>query len=86
MALFADRSRREDRFLEWKVSIFSIAGVLALIGVYLDERWMTGGALVLLVGAMGLRLLPGGGSGDEEEDQDGEAADPELPEPDRPEN
>lgn len=56
-----DRRRRDDRFLEWKVRIFSLAAGMVLVGIYLDERWMTGTALMLLVLGMLLRFLPGGG-------------------------
>ena len=59
----SDRRRREDRFLEWKVRLFSVSAVLGLAGIYLDERWMTGGAIVVLCGAVFLRFLPGGGRG-----------------------
>jgi len=55
------RRGRDDRFLVWKVRIFSAAAVVALAGIYLDERWLTGTALALLVSGMLLRFLPGGG-------------------------
>lgn len=53
----ASRERRHDPYLEWKVRVFSVAAVLALAGMYLEERWMTGLALVLLGGAMVVRLV-----------------------------
>ena len=53
----ASRERRHDPYLEWKVRAFSVAAVLALAGMYLEERWMTGLALVLLGGAMVVRLV-----------------------------
>ena len=56
-----DRRRRGDRFLEWKIAIFSVAAVVGLAGIYLDERWLTGAAIALLAGGMSLRFLPGGG-------------------------
>lgn len=58
--MFVDRGRRDDRFLEWKVRLFSVAAVLALAGLYLEERWMTGTAIAVLAIAMLLRFLPGG--------------------------
>ncbi len=82
MLLFSDRRRREGRFLEWKVWIFSAAAVLVLTGMYLDERWMTGTAIVLLAGAMALGFLPGGANADPAGDAEDE---PEPPETDRPE-
>lgn len=70
--LHLDRSRRAGRFLAWKVRIFSAGAVLALAGIYLDDRRLTGAAIVLLVGGALLRFLPGGresesAGGDEEE-------------------
>jgi hypothetical protein len=68
-----DRRRRAGRFLEWKVGLFSVAAVLGLAGISLEERWMTGGAIVVLLGAMLLRLLPGAHPRVEGEEQDEEA-------------
>jgi hypothetical protein len=67
-----DRRRRAGRFLEWKVGLFSVAAVLGLAGIYLQDRWMTGGAILVLLAAMALRFLPGAQplAGDHE---DGEA-------------
>ena len=36
-----------------------MAAVLTLVGIYLEERWMTGMAIVVLAGAMLLRFVPG---------------------------
>ena len=52
------RGSLDDRFLEWKIWIFSIAAALGLSGIYLEKRWMTGVALALLMSAMLLRFLP----------------------------
>lgn len=72
--VFVDRRRRGDRFLEWKVRLFSVAAVLALGGIYLDERWVAGAAIPVLAVAMLLRFLPGSGAapGDDDEDEDGD--------------
>lgn len=75
--MFADRSGKSDRHLEWKVRIFSVAAVLVLVGIYLEERWMTAVAIVVLAGAMLLRFVPGDapapeGSTDTEADSEGE--------------
>lgn len=54
-----DRSRRRaGPWLEWKVRIFVTGAVLGLAGIYLDERWMVGAAIVVLLLGMGLRFLP----------------------------
>lgn len=52
------RGGRDDRFLEWKIGIFSIAAAVGLSGIFLEKRWMTGLALSLLMSAMLLRFLP----------------------------
>lgn len=71
MIVFLDRSRRSDRHLEWKVRLFSVAAVLALVGMYFDERWMTLSALaVLLVGVL-LRFGPKGPPAEREGEADG---------------
>ena len=58
MALFLDRSRRAGRFVEWKVRIFTVGAVLAVTGLYFDERWMTGSAIIVLMAGMLVRFLP----------------------------
>jgi hypothetical protein len=32
--------------------------VVALVGIYLENRWMTGAAIVLLLAGLALRFLP----------------------------
>lgn len=56
--MFFDRDRRAGRYLEWKVRLFSVAAVLAVVGIYLDNRWMTGSAAVLLLAGVLVRFLP----------------------------
>ncbi len=56
--VFLDRSGRAGHYMEWKVRLFSVAAVMALVGIYLDERWMTGTAIVLLLMGLSLRFLP----------------------------
>jgi len=74
--VFLDRSRRAGPWLEWKVRLFAVAAVLALVGIYLDQQWMTGAAIVVLIGAMVLRFLPGaGGESVEIDDPEGENVD-----------
>ena len=65
--VFLDRRRRAGPYLEWKVRLFVVAAVLGLAGIYLDERWLTGTAIVLLFGGLALRFLP---TGDEEEHEE----------------
>jgi len=53
-----DRRRLAGPWLEWKVRFFATGAVLGLAGIYLDERWMVGAAIVVLLIGMALRLLP----------------------------
>jgi len=77
--VFVSRRRRHDPLLEWKVRLFSVAAVLVVLGLYFGERWMTGAAIVILLGAMLLRFLPHAGDAaheeaDEDDDVSGESA------------
>lgn len=72
MSLLLDRSKRAGRWLEWKVRLFAVAAVLAMCGIYFEERWMTMTAIGLLLGAMLLGLVGKGNSArDAEEDEEG---------------
>ena len=53
-----DRSGRADGSLEWRVGLFSVAAVLALVGMYFEQRWMTGTAIVVLLAGMLVRWVP----------------------------
>ena len=74
MSLFLSRSRRSSHFLEWRVGIFTVGAALALGGIYLETRWMTGTAIVVLLGGVLLRFAAGAGDGSPRggEDQEGE--------------
>lgn len=56
--MFLDRKRRAGKYLEWKVRLFSVAAVLALAGIWMDSRWLTGAAILMLGGGFLLRFLP----------------------------
>ena len=58
MAFVSHRRYGDDRWLEWKVRLFSVAAVLGLAGIYLEERRLTGAAIIVLAGGMLLRLIP----------------------------
>ena len=55
---FLDRSRSSGRFLEWRVRVFTLGAALALAGIYFEERWMTGTAILVLVTGILIRFLP----------------------------
>jgi len=40
------------------VRLFSVAAVVALAGIYLESRWWTGAAVVILMGGMLLKFVP----------------------------
>ena len=58
MSLFIDRRPRSRRFLVWKTRIFAVAAVIALVGMYLNNPFVTGAALVLLLVGVALRFVP----------------------------
>jgi hypothetical protein len=60
--------------LEWKVRIFIIAAALGLAGIYLEEKLLTGAAILLLLGGVALRSLGGAGGGGPEDGEGGEGA------------
>ena len=53
----ADRSKTAGPYLEWKVRIFTVGAVFAVAGMYLDERWMTGVAILVLVIGLVIRMV-----------------------------
>ncbi|HIB08809.1 MAG TPA: hypothetical protein EYO20_02985 [Gemmatimonadetes bacterium] len=48
--------------MEWRVGIFLAGAVLALAGIYLDEHWMTGLAIIILMAGIFIRFLPSASS------------------------
>ena len=63
--MLLDRGRRAGKYFEWKIRLFSVGAVVALAGIYLDSRWVTGAAIVILMSGLLLRFLPA-----DPEDQD----------------
>jgi hypothetical protein len=47
------------RLLEWRVRLLSVGAVLALVGLALDDRRITGGAIIVLGLGIGVRLFAG---------------------------
>tara|TARA_B100000676_G_scaffold54397_1_gene53525 strand:+ start:1737 stop:1886 length:150 start_codon:yes stop_codon:yes gene_type:complete len=45
--------------------------VLSLVGIYFDERWVIGVAIVVLALGMVLRFVPGSDLSEKEEDHNG---------------
>ncbi len=58
MSLLLDRRPRSNKYLAWKIRIFAVAAVVAVVGMAIDNPYVTGSALVLLFVGMLLRLLP----------------------------
>ena len=71
MAFLLSRSTRDHSWLEWKIRLFSVAAVLSLVGIYFDERWVIGLAIMVLSLGMVLRFVPGSDLREEEEDHSG---------------
>jgi len=59
VSLFLDRSRKPGHMLEWKVGVFTVGAGMALVGIYLEQRWLTGAAIVVLVAGALLRFRLG---------------------------
>jgi hypothetical protein len=53
-----DRRPRSRRFLVWKTRIFAVAAAIALVGMGLNNPYVTGSALVLLLVGVALRFVP----------------------------
>lgn len=68
MVLRLDRTRRAGRHLEWKVRLFAVGAVLGLAGIFLEERWLTGTAIVVLAGGALLRFGDGEASSPDPEE------------------
>ena len=58
MSLFLDRRPRSRRFLVWKTRLFAVAAVLALVGMALNNPYVTGAAFLPLVVGIVLRFVP----------------------------
>lgn len=69
--MFLDRSRRAGRYLEWKVRLFTLGAVLAVVGMALNQSWMTWAAIGVLVVGMLLRFLPDGTLGEPQGESEG---------------
>ena len=61
MSLLLDRSRRERRYLEWKVRLFVAGAVLGVAGMALEDGWLVGGGIAVLLAGVLLRFVPGAG-------------------------
>lgn len=76
--VFMDRGRRADRYpwFEWKVRLFVIGAVLAVVGMATEIQWLVGVAIVILLGGFLVRFLPGGRgevAGESDSDRSGAA-------------
>ena len=61
MIFFPISSRRRVRkpgpYFRWRVRLFSTGAVVALIGIYLDKRWIVVVAIAVLVAGAVVRVL-----------------------------
>jgi hypothetical protein len=59
--IFLDRMRRgDDPHLDWKVRLFVLGAVLALVGIGTKSSAVVGLATAVLLLGLGWRFLPGG--------------------------
>jgi hypothetical protein len=58
VSLLLDRRPRSNKHLVWKIRIFAVAAVVAMVGIYLDNPYVTGVALFLLIIGVLLRFVP----------------------------
>lgn len=49
----------DDPWLQAKLWLFSLGALLALMGMFLENRWVIGGAGLLLGAGVLLRFIPG---------------------------
>ena len=71
MAFLASRSDSDHSWLEWKIRLFSVAAVLSLVGIYFDERWVIGAAIMVLALGIVLRFAPGSVRCEKDKDHNG---------------
>jgi hypothetical protein len=60
MGFLTRGARPEGTLLLWRVRLFSAGGVLGMAGILLEERWLTGLAIVVLGAGALIRFLAGG--------------------------
>lgn len=60
MSLFVDHTRRDRSHLGWKIRLFAAGAVLGVAGMYLEDTWLTGGGIAVLLAGVLLRFVPGG--------------------------
>lgn len=59
MLLFMDRTHRgPDPWLKWKVRLFQVGAVLAVIGMVAEENWVVAAGTVVLAVGFSLRFVP----------------------------
>ena len=58
MTAWNRESRAEDPHLAWKIRLFFLGAVFALVGIAVDLSWLIGCAVAALMAGLGLRFLP----------------------------
>lgn len=58
MSLLLDRGPRSNKHLVWKIRLFAVAAVVAMVGIAWDNPYVTGVALFLLIVGALLRFVP----------------------------
>ena len=55
--IFIRRSKTSLAHLEWRIRLFGVGAILAMVGIWADQRWLVNVAIIVLLVGFGLRLL-----------------------------
>ncbi len=72
MILSSRKKRGPDRYLDWRVRLFFVGAVLALLGISLGSSILVGLAIAVLLLGLGFRFLPSGDGGVEADENNEE--------------
>ena len=67
--IFARRGGEASPHLEWRIRLFGVGAILAMVGIWAEQRWLVNGALVVLVLGFALRFPKPARDGTGEDDE-----------------
>ena len=70
MIFSSRKNRAPDSFLDWKVRLFFVGAIVALVGIGLDSSLIVGVAILILLAGASLRFLPREEQGANEDEGD----------------
>ena len=72
--MFLNRSQRPPvEHLEWRIRIFGVGAILAVVGIWSNQAWLVNLAIGVLAVGLVLRLLNCGDPPEGEDDREGSA-------------